>query len=464
MDASRLRVLFIVDYRSEISRGWVQALARLGHAVAVVSTFPPPAQADSLIPVTAVNLAFSRLVELRSSEPRVGHIGLGRRVVGRVLSTGSVRRLWHSANSSLVPLEVRRHRTTVEESVRTFQPDVIHAMRIPYEAVLATSLRTAVPILVSTWGNDLTLWAHRRRRMAAATERVLRRADALHCDCHRDVRLAARHGFAAERPTVVLPGGGGVDRRLFRPGRAEPTVLERLGIPTDRPLVVNPRGIREYVRNDTFLEAWRLVQRTRPDAFAVCVGMAGSAPLDQLRRTLGIEASLRLLPHLAAGDLAEVFRAAQLSVSPSVHDGTPNTLLEAMASACTPVAGDIESIREWITDGENGLLFDASDPASIAAAIDRGLSDDALRSRARHLNAAVIAERADRDQVMERAVEFYRELAFSGTTCRPEPRPPGAAVTVQQLHGGAARPPASQDQGAFGRDAGPSPGAGYEGS
>jgi hypothetical protein len=43
-------------------------------------------------------------------------------------------------------------------------------------------------------------------------------------------------------------------------------------------------------------------------------------------------------------------------VSPAIHDGTPNSLLEGMACGCFPVAGDLESIREWITHGQNGLL------------------------------------------------------------------------------------------------------------
>ena len=44
-------------------------------------------------------------------------------------------------------------------------------------------------------------------------------------------------------------------------------------------------------------------------------------------------------------------------------------ILEGMALGALPVAGDIESIREWITQGKNGLLFDPNDPRAVAAAI-----------------------------------------------------------------------------------------------
>jgi glycosyltransferase involved in cell wall biosynthesis len=76
---------------------------------------------------------------------------------------------------------------------------------------------------------------------------------------------------------------------------------------------------------------------------------------------------------------ADVFRGAQIVVSPSIHDGTPNSLLEAMACGCFPVAGDLESIREWITHGQNGLLFDANDAASNCRCDSAGLEREDLR-------------------------------------------------------------------------------------
>ena len=46
-----------------------------------------------------------------------------------------------------------------------------------------------------------------------------------------------------------------------------------------------------------------------------------------------------------------------------------------MAIGCLPVCGDIESIREWITNGENGILVDPTDPYALAEAVQRGIVD-----------------------------------------------------------------------------------------
>ncbi len=407
-----LRILFIVDYRSEIARGWIRHLAGMGHDVHVVSSFPRTLEeGPEPFPVDVIDLGFSQLVRVRGRAAEHLATDGPTSLPSRIAASGAVRRIWHGTNASLAGLEARRHRSRLERIVRGFRPDLVHSMRIPYESVLATRLRVAVPVMVSTWGNDLTLWAARRRRMAAETRRTLTIADALHCDCRRDVALAEQYGFSSTRPRIVLPGGGGVDRKVFHPGEPDRHRLAReLGIPVDRPLIVNPRGVREYVRNDSFIRAWPLVLRSQPDAVAACVGMRGDSALERLRASLDVSDSLHLLPSVKPSLLAELFRASHVSVSPSTNDGTPNTLLEAMASGCLPLAGHLDSVAEWIDDGINGIFCDVADPQSIADGILMGLSNDDLRTRAAAANTRLVTERADRDTVMASAVGFYRSV------------------------------------------------------
>ena len=115
------------------------------------------------------------------------------------------------------------------------------------------------------------------------------------------------------------------------------------------------------------------------------------------------------MPH---AQMAEVYRRAAVLVSPSVHDGTPNTLLEGMACGCFPVAGDLKSIREWITDGENGLLTDANDPRRLAESIVRALKSKDLRKQAAGLNAKRITEGAEYNASMSQASSFYQRLIW----------------------------------------------------
>src|SRR6185312_3951624 len=89
-----------------------------------------------------------------------------------------------------------------------------------------------------------------------------------------------------------------------------------------------------------------------PHARFAAVGIQGHDSFLSLAARLGVASAFDALPQVSAGEMANLLRSSAASVSPSEHDGTPNTLLEAMACGAIPVAGDIESIREWITNLE----------------------------------------------------------------------------------------------------------------
>jgi glycosyltransferase involved in cell wall biosynthesis len=317
------------------------------------------------------------------------------------------------------PLDVWRHAGRVRDLVQQIQPNLVHAMRIPYEGLLAAeALRgVRVPLLLSIWGNDFTLHAAHSPVLAWMTRRALRRADALHPDTKRDLRLARELGFSCEKPGAVLPSAGGIQRDLFADGPASPELAAAYAIPLNQegrpaiPVVINSRGARSYVRNDTFFQAIPRVLAEKPETRFLCVAMQGNAMAQEWIEKLNISAAVRLLPSLSRQEMAEHFRLATVTVSPSEHDGTPNTLLEAMACGAFPVAGDIESVREWITHEQNGLLCDPGDPVALGYCIVQALEDGKLRCRAAAQNQQLIADHADYTQVMREAERFYEKLA-----------------------------------------------------
>jgi glycosyltransferase involved in cell wall biosynthesis len=102
-----------------------------------------------------------------------------------------------------------------------------------------------------------------------------------------------------------------------------------------------------------------------------------------------------LLPYLPQEKLWRLYSRAQIYVSLSSHDGTPNTFLEALACGCFPVVGDIESLREWLTDEVNGLLVDPREPQQAANAMIKAITDESLRLNVLKKNYAMIRSRAE---------------------------------------------------------------------
>jgi glycosyltransferase involved in cell wall biosynthesis len=125
---------------------------------------------------------------------------------------------------------------------------------------------------------------------------------------------------------------------------------------------------------------------------------------------LQISSGVDLLPPQSRQQMADLFRQAKITVSITTHDGTPNTLLEALACGCFPIVGDIESLREWITPGVNGLLVDPGDPNALARAILTAISHPELLQRAREQNLQLVNERAEYGKVMRAAEEFYSSV------------------------------------------------------
>jgi len=384
-----MRILFVADGRSPIALNWIDYFTKRGDEVYLASTFAcrPELQFSGM---EIVPVAFSSA----KPAPEAGAAPKGGMWGASTLKLRTVIRQW------LGPLTIFRASRQLRRFIEMVKPDIIHAMRIPYEGMLAADAAGFAPLVVSVWGNDFTLHAPATPLMRHYTEWTLQVADALHADCQRDIRLGKQMGFALDRPTLVTPGNGGIRADVFYPPQS----------PQTAPLVVNPRGFRAYVRNDTFFAAIPLVLKERPDARFACAAMSGVREAVETVARLGVESAVELLPARPHAQMAELFRAAQVVVSPSTHDGTPNTLLEAMACGSFPVAGDLDSIREWIQPGENGLLVDPGDPQALAAAILRGLNDAALRRQAAGKNAAIIAERAEYTRNMARVAGFYEKL------------------------------------------------------
>lgn len=397
-----MRLAFVADGRSPHTRGWLQLFTESNHEVHLVSTF----RCEPLS-----GLASYRFIPVAFSGSARG-ISAGQ-APGGAATIGLRSAIRHWLGPLTVPWAARKLRS----ELRSIRPDVVHALRIPFEGMLAAAAVQDWPLVISVWGNDFTFHAGAAPGMSILTRRALVTAAGLHADCRRDVRLAHEYGFPDDRPSVVLPGSGGIDTSIFHPGRASLKEIETQlrglleGIPEDAPVVVNPRGFRAYIRNDTFFQAVPEILSRMPKCVFLCPSMAGESQAERWLDKLGIRESVLLLPVLSSPAMAAVYQRSWVMVSPSTHDGTPNSFLEAIACGCFPVVSNLESLREWIEDGSNGLLTSPTDPGQLASSVVRALQGKRLREQASYRNQALIEGRASRDVGARLAQALYEKVA-----------------------------------------------------
>ncbi len=401
-----MRILLLADGRSPITLRWLDSLRALDYRVSLISSFPcnpPEGIADFFYLPVAFSGWAAALPGRGSAAARLSRLaGIKRRLV----ATFRAALLAIRYRLAVLDLPVRRYCALVGR----VQPDLVHALRIPFEGALAAATPPGIPLALSIWGNDLTLHAGQTRGMARLTRAALLRADGLHTDALRDLNLAYAWGFSAGKPSLVIPTNGGIDlRRMTTERQPLPAELESR-IPPDLPLVINPRGVRAYTCTAAFFQSIPLILERRPQVIVVCPGMAGEPEAEAWRQRLRLDQRMVLLPALPQGQLWSLFARSAVSVSVTTHDGTPNTLLEAMACGSFPVAGDLESLREWITPGVNGLLVEAREPQAIAAAVLAALDQPGLRAQAAEYNLRLVGERAEVAGVRPRLDAFYRQL------------------------------------------------------
>jgi glycosyltransferase involved in cell wall biosynthesis len=134
--------------------------------------------------------------------------------------------------------------------------------------------------------------------------------------------------------------------------------------------------------------------------------------LQQVKR-LDLEERVLFLGRFAREDLRTAYESADVFVLPSLGEGLPMVLLEAMSHGKCALATDVPGNRDVVRDGWNGSLVEARKPAALAHKIDVLLGDDGLRARLGAQARRDIEQNYAPDVVVGKILDVYREIQKS---------------------------------------------------
>lgn len=130
---------------------------------------------------------------------------------------------------------------------------------------------------------------------------------------------------------------------------------------------------------DDLVPAMRLVWARRPDVTLTLFGTG--VPTEMVRAAFGDQASrLEFVSARTDEEAARIYAASDLLVLPSLFEGTPLVLVEAMASGLPIVTTDVCGMKDVITHRRSGWLVPVRDPARIAAGLLTLAEDEVLRA------------------------------------------------------------------------------------
>lgn len=299
------------------------------------------------------------------------------------------------------------------------QYDVIHlvgtAWHTPLSILLAKLLgkKTVVEMVLLGSDDPETIAGRRFGKMNLA---VWQRADKI-ASLSPALTESCRRMNVAEDKVVVIPVGVDVTRFCPVDAASQRALRQNLGLPAQGKIVLFVGGIMKRKGVDLLIDAWSLVSQTVPEAHLVCIGsIAFSAESRifyevQKRKIADLHLQDRITFTGRINNMTDYYQAADLFVLPSLSEGLPNSVLEAMACELPPVMSDIPGIsRSIIRSEDEGTVFAERSPRSLADALLAYLQDDGRRAevgrnaRERIIEAYSLAYRTEQYKAL------YKEL------------------------------------------------------
>jgi len=231
-------------------------------------------------------------------------------------------------------------------------------------------------------------------------------SDCLICVSEKDRILAIKEGMVPDVRAVTIPPGIDLDR--YRPD-LRTSAREQLGLqPSGRIVGMIARLDTQKAPEDFLLAAERVLERL-PDVTFLLVGDGKLRPhLLQLVRAKNL--SSRFILAGARTEIPEILSILDVFVLPSLWEGLPITILEAMAMAKPVIATAIPGNMEIVKDNVTGLLVPPRNPQRLSEAIISLLSDQDRAKMMGQEARKLIQDRYDSKRMTARIQELYLHL------------------------------------------------------
>jgi glycosyltransferase involved in cell wall biosynthesis len=309
--------------------------------------------------------------------------------------------------------------------IRRERPQILHthtakAGTVGRAAALLAG-RARPPIVVHTFHGHVLrgYFGPLRSRIFRWLERLLARRTTVLVAVSPQVRddlvelgVAPREKFAVVRLGIELEQRVGADAN----GRAE--MRRYLGIPAGRFAVGWVGRMTAVKRGDDVLEGFKELRLRGVDATLFLVGDGPDRPqLEQRAHELGIMRDTLFLGYQE--DVASLYAAFDALVLPSSNEGTPVSVIEALAAGRPVVATRVGGVPDVVRDGQDGFLVEPGDTEGLADRLSRLAEDPALRERLGAAGRERVLPRYAVDRLVDDVDRLYRSLLASSQQASP---------------------------------------------
>lgn len=283
------------------------------------------------------------------------------------------------------PIQAVGLAATIAEIMALERPQAVQLATV-YDGCFGRWLRRwfGLPFVVYAHGNEILDAVQSSSEELRLT---LQRADRVLANSRATANLVQKAGVSPDRIVVVHIG---CDVHRFRP-RPSSMELRRslLGARSADRIILTVGGLVARKGHDTVIRALPGLWRRIPDVTYLIVGDGPYRPqLETLAAATGARDRVIFAGQVRAADLPDIYALSDLFVMPSREqldachmEGFGLVFLEANACGKPVIAGRSGGVPDAVVDGVTGLLVDPHDPAAVADALARILTDQDLAAR-----------------------------------------------------------------------------------
>ncbi len=318
-----------------------------------------------------------------------------------------------------------RHARFLADLIKQWRPDVIHSLGMFVNwrdnAIVLLRAREILggklpcPWVVSSWGIDMTLYPSLGEKERAEVEAILTVCDKLIVEGDRDLPLAQNLGFRGD-VIAKLPAYGGITWKL------QDNCVAGLSS-SRRVIILKGRDNTDHVhaggdpqgRAMTAIKAFKMC-RDLLKPYSIVIAQATPSVEAEAKALAASGMDITIYPNsmsLPYEEWLSLLGSARILIAVTASDGLPSTLIEAMSLGVFPVHSGLEIVREWITDGQNGLLVPPEDVQAVVRALHTALTNDALVDKASELNLELVSKNLSDSVIRPKVIDLYKTLSHS---------------------------------------------------
>lgn len=288
------------------------------------------------------------------------------------------------------PVKIYQNILRLRKIMLDFQPSIVHvhqANSFGFYAGLANKGR--FPHVLTTWGDDVLIFPHKNFIFRTLTRTSLKYADAITADA--EIMRKAIIDFFGDVEVVIANFG---------------IEIKNIEIPQKEKILYSNRLHDDLYNIDQIIEGTKDFLKSNTDWKLIVAAVGKNTDLlKSMVKEFDLENQVEFVGFLSPEDNFANYLRAKIYISIPNTDGTSISLLESLAYGCLPLVSDLPANREWVHDGENGVVVHQMD---FQDALKRVMALDA--EKAISINKKIIAEKATKKANRAKFTAIYDRL------------------------------------------------------